>query len=146
MATPKLDAYLFFDGNCAQAMRFYERVLGGKLQAMMTYAESPDPQHCPPGSKDRIMHAAIELDDQRMLMASDTPAGQPYQGMKGISLSLFYVTVKEAQRAFDALNEGGKVSMPMSPTFWADTFGMLTDRFGTSWMISGGMKQPSQKK
>jgi PhnB protein len=144
MATPKLDAYLFFDGNCAQAMRFYHEVLGGKLQALITYAESPDPQHCPPGSKDRIMHASIELDG-RMLMASDTPAGEPYEGMKGISLALLYSGVNDARRAFDALAAGGKVTMPMSKTFWADTFGMLTDRFGTSWMISGGPKQPPQK-
>ena len=139
MATPKLDIYLFFDGNCAQAIRFYHEVLGGKLQAMMTYAESPDPQHCPPGSKDRIMHACIDLDG-RMLMASDTPAGQPHEGMKGASLSLSYSAVGEAKKTFDALAQGGKVVMPMAKTFWAESFGMLTDRFGTSWMIGAGMK------
>ena len=144
MATPKLDAYLFFDGNCAEAIRFYHQVLGGKLQALMTYAESPDPQHCPPGSKERIMHACIELDD-RLLMASDTPAGQPYEGMKGISLALSYPSVSEARKTFDALAAGGKVVMPLGPTFWADIFGMLTDRFGTSWMIGGGTKQQPQK-
>ena len=140
MPAPKLDAYLFFDGKCAEAIRFYHQILGGKLQAMMTYAESPDPQHCPAGGKDRIMHACIELDD-RLLMASDTPEGQPYEGMKGVSLALSYPGVNEAKRTFDALSAGGKVTMPLGQTFWADAFGMLTDRYGTSWMVSGGTKQ-----
>lgn len=86
---PVLDSYLFFDGTCAEAMRFYERTLGGKLEMMMTYGQSPDPEHCPPGSKDRIMHASLIVDG-RSLMASDTPAGQAGAGMNGFSLSLAY--------------------------------------------------------
>jgi PhnB protein len=144
MTTPKLDPYLFFDGNCAQAMRFYQATLGGKLEALLTYAESPEPNQCPPGSKDRIMHACIDLGGQ-MLMASDTPEGQPYDGMKNVALSLNYPSADEAKRIFDALAQGGKVIMPMAPTFWADSFGMLTDRYGTSWMVGGGMKQNPPK-
>jgi len=143
MALPKLDPYLFFDGNCSEAMRFYQQTLGGKLEAMMTYAESPMPEQCPPGSEDRIMHACIDLNGQ-LLMASDCPGGQRYEGMKNVSLSLLYPTVDEAKRAFDALAAGGKVVMPMAATFWADSFGMLTDRYGASWMIAGGMKQKPQ--
>ena len=143
MTIPKLDPYLFFDGNCAEAMRFYQQTLGGKVEAMMSYADSPMPDQCAPGSKDRIMHACIDLDGQ-LLMASDCPAGQPYQGMNNVSLALTYPTVAEAKRTFDALAAGGKVVMPMAETFWADIFGMATDRFGASWMISGGMKQKPQ--
>ena len=143
MTIPKLDPYLFFDGNCAEAMRFYQQTLGGKMEAMMSYADSPMPDQCPPGSKDRIMHACIDLNGQ-LLMASDCPAGQPYQGMNNVSVALMYPTVPEAKRAHDALAAGGKVVMPMAETFWADIFGMVTDRFGTSWMISGGMKQKPQ--
>ena len=77
-------------------------------------------------------------------MASDCPEGQPYEGMKNVSLSLLYPTVADAKAAFDALAAGGKVIMPMGPTFWAESFGMLTDRYGTSWMIGGGMKQKPQ--
>ena len=143
MTIPKLDPYLFFDGNCAEAMRFYQQTLGGKMEAMMSYADSPMPDQCPPGSKDRIMHACIDLNGQ-LLMASDCPAGQPYQGMNNVSLALTYPTVAEAKRTFDALAAGGKVVMPMAETFWADIFGMATDRFGASWMISGGMKQKPQ--
>lgn len=135
---PVLDSYLFFDGTCAEAMRFYERTLGGKLEMMMTYGQSPDPEHCPPGSKDRIMHASLIVDG-RSLMASDTPAGQAGAGMNGFSLSLAYQSADEARRIFDKLVDGGKVTMPVSKTFWAEAFGMLTDRFGTPWMVMGGV-------
>jgi PhnB protein len=135
---PVLDSYLFFDGTCAEAMRFYERTLGGKLEMMMTYGQSPDPQQCPPGSKDRIMHSNLIIDG-RKLMASDTPAGQPGAGMNGFSLSLAYQSADEAHRIFGELAEGGKVTMPVNKTFWAEAFGMLTDRFGTPWMVMGGV-------
>ncbi|HMA06625.1 MAG TPA: VOC family protein [Ramlibacter sp.] len=134
---PLLDNYLFFNGNCAEAMRFYERALGGKIEMIMTYAQSPQPDHCPAGSQDRIMHARLVLDG-RALMASDTPAGQPNPGMNGFALSLNYPTPGEARRVFDALANGGKVTMAMEKTFWAQAFGMLTDRFGTPWMVGGG--------
>jgi PhnB protein len=134
---PVLDSYLFFDGNCAEAMRFYERTLGGKIEMSMTYGQAPDPAQCPPGSQDRIMHASMMIDGRR-LMASDTPSDHPAQGMNGFALSLNYPTAEEARRVFDALCEGGKATMPFGKTFWAQGFGMLTDRFGTPWMVGGG--------
>jgi PhnB protein len=133
----QLNAYLFFDGTCADAMRFYERTLGGKLD-LMTHAESPMADQTPPGSADRILHARLGLDGGT-LMASDSMVGQPYEGMKGFSLSLIYPTAAEGRRMFDALAQGGKVTMPLDKTFWAEAFGMLVDRFGTPWMVSGGM-------
>ncbi|HEV8258878.1 MAG TPA: VOC family protein [Casimicrobiaceae bacterium] len=133
----QLNTYLFFDGNCADAMRFYERTLGGKL-SLMTHAESPMAAQTPPGSADRIMHARLDFDGG-MLMASDWMAGQPYGGMKGFSLSLIYPTAAEARRMFDTLAQGGQVTMPMDKTFWAEAFGMLVDSFGTPWMVNGGM-------
>jgi PhnB protein len=137
IAMHQLNTYLFFDGTCADAMRFYERTLGGKL-SLMTHAESPMAAQTPPGSADRIMHARLDFDGG-MLMASDWMAGQPYGGMKGFSLSLIYPTAAEARRMFDTLAQGGQVTMPMDKTFWAETFGMLVDRFGTPWMVNGGM-------
>ncbi len=139
MSLPKLDPYLFFDGNCAEAMQFYQRTIGGRIEAMLTYADSPEPGHCPAGSDHRIMHACINLSGQ-LLMASDCPEGQPYDGMKNVALSLNYPNVDEAKAIFEALSTGGKVIMPLGPTFWAEIFGMLTDRYGTSWMIGGGAK------
>jgi PhnB protein len=131
----ELNAYLIFDGTCAQAMRFYERTLGGKLE-MMTLGQSPIAAQTPPGSADRILHARLIMGD-RMLMASDSMAGHPYEGMKGFSLSLIYPTVAEAQRVFNALADGGQVTMALQKTFWAEAFGMLIDRFGTPWMVNG---------
>ena len=127
---PQLDVYLTFNGNCADAMRFYERTLNGKLEMLMTHAESPMAAQAPPGSADRIMHARLVIDG-RVLMASDSMVGQPYKGMKGFSLSLIYPTVADAQRVFDALAKGGQVHMPLQKMFWAEAFGMLVDRFGT---------------
>jgi PhnB protein len=138
---PQLDAYLVFDGNCAEAMRYYERTLGGKLEVLITHAESPIAAQTPPASANRIMHARLALHG-RTLMASDSMVGHPYEGMKGFSLSLIYPTVAEAQKAFNALADGGRITMPMQKTFWADAFGMLTDRFGTPWMVNGGMASP----
>ena len=135
---PQLDVYLIFNGNCADAMRFYERTLNGKLEMLMTHAESPMAAQAPPGSADRIMHARLVIVG-RVLMASDSMVGQPYEGMKGFSLSLIYPTVADAQRVFDALAKGGQVRMPLQKMFWAEAFGMLIDRFGTPWMINGGM-------
>jgi PhnB protein len=137
---PVLDSYLFFNGNCAEAMRFYERTLGGKLERMMTYADSPEAEKCPPGSKDLIMHACLVLDG-RMLMASDSAPGYENKGMSGFGLSLNYPTAAEARRAFDALADGGTVTMPLAETFWTDIFGMVTDRFGTPWMVGGGQQK-----
>ena len=133
----QLNTYLFFDGNCADAMRFYERTLGGKL-SLMTHAESPMAAETPPGSANRILHARLDFDGG-MLMASDSMVGHPYEGMKGFSLSLIYPTAAEGRRMFDALAQGGHVIMPMQKTFWAEGFGMLVDRFGTPWMVNGGM-------
>jgi len=102
----QLDTYLFFDGTCAEAMRFYERTLGGELM-LMKNSDAPAEARGP-GDPERIMHARLRLDG-RTLMASDWPTDRPYEGMNGFSLSLIYPTVAEARRAFDALSEGGKI-------------------------------------
>jgi len=135
---PQLDAYLTFDGNCAEAMRFYERTLGGKLEGVMTNAESPVADQTPPGSADRVMHARLVIGD-RVLMGMDGMPGKPYEGMKNFHLALVYPTTAEAQQVFDALAEGGRVTMPFQKAFWAEGFGMLVDRFGTPWMVNGAM-------
>lgn len=137
----QLEPYLFFNGDCAEAMRFYERVLGGKLEMMMKASESPEAAQQPNASSDPILHACVVVEGRR-LMASDWMSEEPFPGMKGFSVSLVYPTVAEAKRVFNALLEGGKANMPIARTFWVEAFGMLVDRFGTSWMVSGG-KQAS---
>jgi PhnB protein len=133
---PQIDPYLFFDGNCAEAMRFYQQTLGGKLD-IMTGADAPPAAQMPPDAGNVVLHARLAFDDNRSLMASDWMDSTPYQGMKSFAVALGYKKVDEARRIFDALAEGGQVSIPFSKTFWTEGFGMLTDRFGTHWMVSG---------
>jgi PhnB protein len=132
-------AYLSFNGNCAEAVRFYEKVLHGKLEMLMTNGQSPMADQIPKEGHHLILHAYLALPDQGVLMAGDAPPGVPYEGMKGFTLTLNYDTVAEATRVFNALSEGGNVQMPMAPSFWAKTFGMVTDRFGTPWIVNGEM-------
>lgn len=133
----KIDSYLFFNGTCADAVKFYEKTLGAKLAMMMKGSDAPEAAKVPPGDRNRIMHARLELDDGRALMASDWMGPVPYPGMNGFAISLQYKTVPEAKRVYEALSQGGKPTMPMSETFWSQAFGMLVDRYGTPWMVSG---------
>ena len=134
----ELSNYLSFDGNCAEAMRFYEKALNGKLVALLTHAQTPIADQTPPADADRIMHARLEFDGG-VLMAGDAPSASSFAGMKGFSLALSYDTEEQGRRVFEALSEGGKVTMPYGETFWAKGFGMVTDRFGTPWMVNGAM-------
>lgn len=137
---PQLAAYLSFDGNCAEAMKFYERVLGAKLEALITFADVPGDPNPPTGpDAKRIMHAYLTHPDFA-LMAGDAPPGIPYEGVKGVMLALTYDQVADAKRVFDALAQGGSIQMPPGETFWADFFGMCTDRYGTPWGVNGGSK------
>ncbi len=136
----QFEPYLNFDGTCADAMRFYEKTLGGKLN-LMTFKGSPMAGQVPPEAQDRVMHARLELDGCA-LMASDTMPGMKYQGIHGVGVSLSFKDAAQAKRVFDALAEGGKVTMPLQKTFWVESFGMVTDRFGTPWMINGGAAAP----
>ena len=124
-------AYIFFDGDCADAMRHYERVLGGKLEALMSESEAPGAR---PGNK-RIMHARLAVNGG-FIMASDWMADRPFEKKQGFYVSLSYVDPAESRRVFKALSEGGKINMPMEKTFFSDAFGMLVDRYGTPWMIN----------
>lgn len=132
--------YLGFNGNCADAMRFYEHVLDGKLEVLMTGAESPMAAQMPKEFASRIIHARLALPDGGVLYAGDAPAHIPYEGIKGVSITLNYDTTAQAQKIFDALAAGGRVTMPMQPAFWAKTWGMLIDKFGTPWIINGELQ------
>ena len=138
---PKLNAYLSFDGNCAEAMKFYARVLGAKVEALITYGEVPGNDGPPGGDADKIMHAYL-VHPEFELMAGDTPPGVPYRGITGVMLALSHATAAEGQRVFDQLATGGTVTMPPGETFWAELFAMVTDRYGVPWGINGGMKPP----
>lgn len=130
----QLSPYLSFNGNCEEAFKLYERVLGGKIVFMWPYEGSPAASQAPPEWQDKIMHATLQLEGQS-IMAFDATPGH-FKPAAGIVLSIGLSDPKEAERIFNALAEGGKVSMPLEKTFWAERFGVLTDRFGIPWMIN----------
>jgi PhnB protein len=132
-------AYLAFNGNCAEAMRFHEGALDGKLEILMSGADSPMAAQIPKEFAHRISHARLALQGGGYLYAGDAPMQMPYQGIHGVSLALQYDTIAEAQKVFEKLSAGGKVTMPMAPSFWAKSFGMVVDQFGTPWAVNGEM-------
>ncbi|TFH88567.1 VOC family protein [Billgrantia azerbaijanica] len=132
-----LNAYLIFDGDCRAAFAFYQRCLGGEIVAMHTYAEAPAEEQMPAAVHDKIMHARLVVDGQVLMGSDNTPeCPVPYEGIKGVSLTINVDTPEEAERLFTALADNGTVRMPLGETFWAKSFGMLVDRFGVAWMIN----------
>lgn len=140
-----LTPYLSFNGNTREAFAFYEQALGATRQTLMSWADMPAPampsEGCGDGSAppagDGIMHACLLLPGGAMLMAGDVLPGMPYDGFKGVMVALQFDTIDEANTAFHALSQGGQMTMPMAPSFWAKCFGMVTDRFGLSWAVNG---------
>jgi|ERR1017187_486069 PhnB protein len=131
----QLNAYLYFNGQCEEAFKFYEQLLGGKIEAMFPHAGTPAEQYVPPEWRDKIMHARLTVGGS-VLMGSDAPPGHYHEASKGFSVNIGLQEPEEAERIFHALAENGKVNMPIEKTFWAERFGMLVDRFGIPWMIN----------
>lgn len=131
-----LNPYLFFDGNCEAAFKFYEKTLGGKIEAIMHTEQAPTDAQCAMGDsmKGKVMHAFMRIGDFS-LMASDSPR-EHFQKQQGSAVCLNYDDATEAEHIFKALSEGGTVPMPAGPTFFARFFGMCTDKFGTQWMVN----------
>jgi PhnB protein len=130
----QLNPYLTFNGQCEAAFKFYEKVLGGKIAAMIPHAGTPAEDHVPSDWRDKIIHARLVVGD-KVLMGSDAPP-ERYEPEKGSSVSLGIDKPADADRIFGVLAENGTVQMPIQETFWAQRFGMLVDRFGTPWMIN----------
>jgi PhnB protein len=128
--------YLNFNGECEAAFKFYEQCLGGKIVAMMTYADSPMGKQTPLEQRDKIMHINLTVGDI-VLMGSDAPPDY-FEKPQGFNVNLQFDDVVEAERIFHALAENGTVKMPFQESFWAKRFGMAIDRFGTPWMINCG--------
>lgn len=131
----KINPYLIFDGNCEAAFKRYAEVFGGKLPMLMRFGDAPDGGQVPAEFNDRVMHVRLEVGDQ-VLMGSDNCPPMPYEGTKGVSISLNVDSKAEARRIYDALSAGGQVGMALQQTFWAAAFAMFTDRFGVPWMIN----------
>jgi PhnB protein len=135
----KLSTYLFFNGNCEEAIAAYQEILGGKITMMRAYDEMPPGEgQVSPGWGSKIMHACLEIEGQQ-LMASDAPPEYSEGAMQGVSVSVAVKEPAEAERIFAALSPNAKIEMPMAETFWSPRFGMLRDRFGTNWMVGADM-------
>ena len=128
----KLDVYLNYNGNCEEAFSFYEQHLAGKITMMMTHGENPEPNNnIPDNWKNKVLHARMEIGDT-VLTGADIPGAEP---MRSAYLALRVDHAEEAERLYALLGDGGQIFMKMEETFFASRFGMLRDRFGTSWML-----------
>ncbi|MGA7565333.1 MAG: VOC family protein, partial [Terriglobales bacterium] len=130
----QVNPYLFFDGQCEAAFNFYEKLLGGKIEAMIPHEGTPAANHVPAEWRSKIMHARLTFGGQT-LMGSDAPPDRQ-QKPQGFYVNISTEDLAEAERIFHSLEENGKVTMPFGETFWAAGFGMLVDRFGIPWMVN----------
>jgi len=129
----RLNPYLNFKDDARQAMEFYKTVFGGKLdmQTFKDFHASEDPSE-----DDKIMHSMLEADNGIIFMAADTPNSMEYQGHHGFGVSLSGDDEAELRGYFDKLSEGGEARMPLEKASWGDTFGMVTDKFGITWLVN----------
>ena len=134
-ANTLVQPYLFFGGQCEEALEFYRKALGAEVQMMMRYKESPEKQRpVPECFEEKVMHASFRVGETTVMASDGMCDGKA--NFEGFSLSVTVPDETEADRVFAALAEGGLVTMPLEKTFWAPKFGMLTDRFGVGWMVS----------
>ncbi|MBB6498081.1 VOC family protein [Pedobacter cryoconitis] len=129
-----IDVYLTFGGNCAEAMTFYQKCLGGELY-MQTVGESPIAAQCPAGMKDQIMHSSLTKDGLLLLMASDMIGPGGLVNGNSVTLSISCKSEEEINHLFSVLSAGGKIIDPLKLQFWGALFGVLNDRFGVKWML-----------
>ena len=135
----QVNPYLFYNGNCEAALKFYEKTLGARIEAMLTYDAGPDNMPIPPDYKKKVMHAKISIDGE-VIMASDAPPGN-FHPPQGFAVSLQVEDPADAERRFKALSEGGSVNMPFAKTFFSRGFGMCVDQFGIPWMVNCPMEE-----
>ncbi|MEX3966014.1 VOC family protein [Paraburkholderia sp. EG286B] len=140
----QIQPYLFYPGNCDEAIAFYGEALGAKEVIKMRFKEAPpDPARpMPPEFAEKIMHATLQIGDAQ-IMVSDGGCMTQNDKFLGFGVSLTGSDIATAERYFDALSKGGTVTMPFQKTFWSPGFGMLTDKFGVPWMVSAPHDQPA---
>ena len=130
----RINPYLSFKGQCREAFEFYAKTFHGEIAMIMTQGESPMAAELPPENRDAVMHAQLNVGDQVLMGADAVESCGPSQGNGCVTINVD--GVDEAERLFAALSAGGTVFMPIAETFWAQRFGIVTDRFGTPWMIN----------
>ena len=133
----QVQPYLFFDGRCEEAINYYRKALDAKVDVIMHYKDAPEAP--PPGMNipgDKVMHAALHIGDTQLLLSDGHCAGKP--NFQGFSLTVNARDDADAKRLFGSLADGGKVTQPLTKTFFASSFGMVTDKFGLGWMVIAG--------
>ena len=137
MNPAKVELYLCFDGRCEEALEFYRSTLGAEIQMLMRFKDSPEPTNpgmCgAPGSENKVMHASFKIGETRLMASDGRCQGRP--NFQGVTLSIAAANEAEVDRIITALANGGEVQMPPTKTFLSPRFGMVTDRFGVSWMV-----------
>lgn len=131
----KISPYLFFSGRCDEALAFYTKALGAKVEMVMRFNESPEPAPpgmLQPGFETKVMHSSFLIGDERVMASDGCDDKSKFDGFR---LVLSVKSEAEAHKAFDALSESGKVDMPLCKTFWSPCYGMVTDRFNVGWMV-----------
>ncbi|HEX5078717.1 MAG TPA: VOC family protein [Geminicoccaceae bacterium] len=129
----QVQPYLFFDGRAEEAIEFYKRALGAKVEMLMRFKDAPEPGHTPQGAENKVMHGSLRVGETTVMASDGHCQGKP--SFQGFSLSLPVADAAEAERVFDALADGGKVQQPLIETFFSPRFGMVADRFGVPWMV-----------
>ncbi len=129
----RLQPYVFFDGRCEQAVEFYKQAVGAEVEMLMHFRDAPDQSMVTPESKDKVMHCSLRIGESTLLVSDGRCTGQ--QDFKGFQLALTAKDDAEAKRLFDALSTGGTVQTPLAETFFASSFGTLTDKFGVGWIV-----------
>lgn len=125
--------YLNFDGRCEEALEFYKKAVGAKIDMLMRCKDGPDPQQVKPGLENKIMHSSFSVGNSTIMATDGYNQNNP--NFNGITLALSASNECDAKRLFDALADGGEVRMPLAKTFFSPAFGMLADRFGVPWMV-----------
>lgn len=132
-----VEPYLFFNGNCEEAVEFYRKALGGEVLMLVRFKDSPEPPQpgmVPPGYENKVMHCSLKVGNTTLMASDGCEAGGPK--FNGFSLSLALSSEADAEKAFNALAEGGQVQMTLTKTFWSPKFGMLQDKYGVGWMVN----------
>ena len=129
----QVQPYLFFDGRCDEALEFYKNAVGAQVGMLMRFKDAPDQTGITPGSENKVMHAQFQIGDTVVMASDGRNSGQPK--FEGFSLAVSANSEAEVERMFNALGEGGQVTLPLTKTFFSPKFGMLADKFGVHWMI-----------
>ena len=129
----RIDFHISFSGRCQEAFEFYKTILGGEIE-LLTYGNSPAGKDVPPEWSKKIIHGSFRLNNLEIAGADELP--EHHKSLSGFQLLLQLESTAESQRIFNAFSEGGFVTMPLQKTFWSQSYGIVTDKFGIPWEIN----------